>query len=864
MKKKKIIFAFMAMLTMLSSVQQPLLASGHHKHSSSSSSSSEESTLSEIDKTVKKIECTVNATNNTINTLDSTVWSINNTVNAIDETVNEIEEIVIETDGTVNTILETITGTPTITPPKLTIVLVTDGLPYNQMRYLQPNLTGGLGTLINNGIVYTNANYPRGNPTQGTGCAAYSTGALGQVHGIPNNQWFPGGQEEFVASDYGALAGQSLLYVANTSNGNPPGQTYPLTFYESFGEGTSNRSLLADTLADQMVYYSPPETTRQFYYVAMAGPESATSYLPAGQLGKPFAFDITAGGFTSSQAFYPSAIVTITGGGGTGATATAVVVDGVITDIVVSNPGTGYTSTPTVTITDVTTAIGVGLSAPTVVPVTYNGQVIGIEGPGTGAAATATVVAGQVAAITLSNGGTGYSGGLPDWVVDWNNAQNYNLKTSWTHNLIYPASSPAYDLPNINNYSAATASSIIGVPQPIVQSGVPLSRTNGFGAAALATQTNGVITGLTLVSGGSGYPASSTIPISILGITYKGVLASATATTNAGGVVTSLTLISGGSGYTNPVVAIPGTSNHSTPFSTYTSSPDAIGDAFSFVEAILDNNLSSTDELVIFVNIAGVEQITEGTYGLFALDTVDQVYQLDQAFASFMLQVYDRIDPSQVLWGWISSAGAAGVLPYWQQAGDANANGITATSIRTAINSAVNTATSGAIPVLIPSNAYMGATNIWFGPQYFTATSANQAIALSTAQSTLLAIPGIKNVYTQQQLLSTFFQDEEEDMYLKLELFPVRSGQLIYSTQPLVSGVAGTNAFGDALTMWEQNYHVPLILYQQGQFANKTIVEPVFINQLPITLAQILNVPRPSGAPRVWGPLPGIFTFSVN
>jgi hypothetical protein len=43
--------------------------------------------------------------------------------------------------------------------------------------------------------------------------------------------------------------------------------------------------------------------------------------------------------------------VTITGGGGTGATAVAIVADGVVTEITVTNPGTGFTSQPTVTIT---------------------------------------------------------------------------------------------------------------------------------------------------------------------------------------------------------------------------------------------------------------------------------------------------------------------------------------------------------------------------------------------------------------------------------------------------------------------------------------------------------------------------------
>ncbi|MBI5486997.1 MAG: fibronectin type III domain-containing protein [Deltaproteobacteria bacterium] len=72
--------------------------------------------------------------------------------------------------------------------------------------------------------------------------------------------------------------------------------------------------------------------------------------------------------------------VTLTGGGGTGATATVAVRDGSITSITLTNGGAGYTSPPTVT----------------------------IVGEGRNAAATATIT-GPVTALTLTSGGTGYT-----------------------------------------------------------------------------------------------------------------------------------------------------------------------------------------------------------------------------------------------------------------------------------------------------------------------------------------------------------------------------------------------------------------------------------------------------------------------
>ncbi|MDA8940834.1 hypothetical protein N9H34_01725 [bacterium] len=66
-------------------------------------------------------------------------------------------------------------------------------------------------------------------------------------------------------------------------------------------------------------------------------------------------------GYSAESATLPT--ITITGGGGTGATATASVLGGVITTVNVTNIGSGYTSAPTVTVTDSTGGTGAVLTA---------------------------------------------------------------------------------------------------------------------------------------------------------------------------------------------------------------------------------------------------------------------------------------------------------------------------------------------------------------------------------------------------------------------------------------------------------------------------------------------------------------------
>ena len=116
--------------------------------------------------------------------------------------------------------------------------------------------------------------------------------------------------------------------------------------------------------------------------------------------------------------------VTLTGGGGSGAVAYAVLTGGVVSEIVVSVTGTGYTSAPTVAVAPPpsqavgTAVLGTGGSSGWVVSVTVNnggGGYVGapsvgfIGGGGSGAAYTAVLTNGAVSSFTLGNQGTGYT-----------------------------------------------------------------------------------------------------------------------------------------------------------------------------------------------------------------------------------------------------------------------------------------------------------------------------------------------------------------------------------------------------------------------------------------------------------------------
>jgi FtsP/CotA-like multicopper oxidase with cupredoxin domain len=188
---------------------------------------------------------------------------------------------------------------------------------------------------------------------------------------------------------------------------------------------------------------------------------------------------LTAGGsgYTAAPA------VTISGGGGTGATASATITR-IVRTITVTNGGAGYTSAPTVSFTG---------------------------GGGTGATAVATVSAGRVTAVTVTNGGSGYT------------------------------SAP----------------------------GVRFTGGGGNGARATATIT-GVVNGLLLTNGGAGYSSNPTV-----GFTGGGGGTGATApATFLPGFVASLIMTNAGTGYTSaPTITFSGGGTPSVPATAVANAP---------------------------------------------------------------------------------------------------------------------------------------------------------------------------------------------------------------------------------------------------------------------------------------------------
>ena len=223
---------------------------------------------------------------------------------------------------------------------------------------------------------------------------------------------------------------------------------------------------------------------------------------------------------TNGGAGYTSApTVSLTGGGGTGATATATLAPRAVAGLTLTNGGSGYTSAPTVTLTG---GGGAGASATATlatrfvasVTVTNGGNgytstptVSFSGGGGTGATATATVVKRKVTGIAVTNGGSGYTS-APTVTISGGGGSGAGATAT-----LAPAAVASLTLTNPG--SGYTSAPTVG-----------FSGGGGSGAAATATLAPAAVASITLTNGGSGYTSAPTVGFSGGGGTGAAAVAS--------------------------------------------------------------------------------------------------------------------------------------------------------------------------------------------------------------------------------------------------------------------------------------------------------------------------------------------------
>jgi hypothetical protein len=406
---------------------------------------------------------------------------------------------------------------------------------------------------------------------------------------------------EIVGQGSGATAG-AASFIAVTATVNQGGQNYAVGQVLSVigGTGTATQATITSTIGSGAVE-TVTLTSPGLYSVLPSLGNVATSVSPGGGTGATLDLSMGIGNIALSapgQQYTAPPLVTISGGGGVGASAYTALSAGTVNNIFMSAPGMGFSSQPTITISSGSGAQATAYLQPTGVGnislLTNGGSTythtpnVSIQAAGSGA--TVSTVYMQILTATLTSGGAGSQYVVGDTLII--SGGEGSASATITVNVVDSAGS-------IVNYTLTTSGlySIL----PTMQGNAAFG---GSGQAAAFNLTAG-INSIQLSSGGTGYTQPPTVVI--------------TPSDGTGYGASAYTLLSGSS-VSNVVVSAPGTGYDAAPNIYITSGSGATASANLVATSVQFVNMSNTGSGYTYANVTFDSQ-----FGIYATATATVV-----------------------------------------------------------------------------------------------------------------------------------------------------------------------------------------------------------------------------------------------
>lgn len=277
----------------------------------------------------------------------------------------------------------------------------------------------------------------------------------------------------------------------------------------------------------------------------------------------------------------------------------------------------------------------------------------------------------------------------------------------------------------------------------------------------------------------------------------------------------------------------------------YTLTPMANQNLINLAQTCIENNIpkEESERLILWLSLSSLDKVGH-RLGPWARESIDMIYQMDAQLKKLIDFIYSKFNQEDVLFVLTADHGVMPISQQLKKLGLDIAKRYTSKNIKNKLNCIIKEKYS--INELVKH---------FTEPQFYLDQNKLKNIDNKTLDNIykdiknyLLSLPGIRKVWTYEELSNTIFDAGDTDIYLKRQLYPGRSGQIIYSVAPYT--MIDKHELGTSHnTKYANDTQIPLIFYQKNKFQNKNIYYPnVFITQVAPTLANILNIPRPSDA----------------
>jgi len=256
------------------------------------------------------------------------------------------------------------------------------------------------------------------------------------------------------------------------------------------------------------------------------------------------------------------------------------------------------------------------------------------------------------------------------------------------------------------------------------------------------------------------------------------------------------------------------------------------------------------DKIMVWISLSSLDKLSH-LFGPDSLEAIDMVYHIDKLLRRFMRRLHKRIRKKDVLFALTADHGTDPIPELLQDDGFKKAIRIDTTAFVKKMNRML-------------TNDY-GVDNFVAGfksPQFFfdhrifddLKPDVKQRI-ISGFKEFLLKQPGIKNVWTYDELKKADFASQSIESFYKNQLYPGRSGYLSVQVYPYCQASKYKTGTGHR-NPYEAVTHVPLMFYRKGEVEKKIVRDRVNMLQFANTIAQMLEIPRLPAS--VFNILPGL------
>lgn len=281
------------------------------------------------------------------------------------------------------------------------------------------------------------------------------------------------------------------------------------------------------------------------------------------------------------------------------------------------------------------------------------------------------------------------------------------------------------------------------------------------------------------------------------------------------------------------------------PYEVFMRTPRASQSLFELAKLCVDHNLNlqTSSKMFLVLSLSNLDLIGH-LCGPDSREIIDTIYHLDYQIQTFLTYLERKVGLKNVLVVLTADHGICPIPEIQQKKGFKNARRIYAPKLIEAMNAEIKKV-FGVHNII---QAYEP-TSFRLNYKIFKVlTSAVQTKILKHLKAFLKKQPGIKNAWTFDELKNTFYEKDRIETYYQKQLFEGRTGDLIcfpdYYCQ-VTNYPTGTSHD----TPHAYNLHVPLVIYHKGVITPKKIPTKVLMAQVPVTLAHLLHIQKPSATP---------------